>query len=124
MSAQRPGFGQKIGYLLGRSLPASMQDWVIEDLTGPGHLRRYLIRGIVPILPLFLIFAFIPGGIWVKLGMIVLLLIPFVYFQLALGHIYRRHLMVNNGLDPALLETAKVVRADAVRNEYRDRYGK
>lgn len=124
MSTERPGFGQKIGYLLGRPLPESMRDWIRNDLTGPGHARRYFLRGLIPVIPLFVIFLLIPGQLWVRLGMIVLLLIPFVYFQIALSRVYRRHLLVNNGLDPALLDEVKIQRADATQNEYRSRYGR
>ncbi|EGD55223.1 DUF5313 family protein [Gordonia neofelifaecis] len=124
MSAERPGFLQKIGYLLGRPLPASMRDWVLEDLTGPGHIRRYVIRGLIPVIPLFVAFLFIPGPLWVKLGMVVLLLIPFLYFQIALSRVYRRHLLVNNGLDASLLDKVKIQRADSVHDEYRERYGR
>ncbi|MGB3301836.1 DUF5313 family protein [Gordonia sp. (in: high G+C Gram-positive bacteria)] len=124
MSAQRPGFFQKIGYLLGRPLPESMKDWVLADITGPGHVRRYFVRGLVPVIPLFIIFLLIPASIWVQLGMIVLLLIPFVYFQIALSQVYRRHLLVNNGLDASVLDARKAKRADAVRDEYQNRHGR
>lgn len=124
MSTERPGLLQKIGYLLGRRLPESMQPWVLNDLTGPGAFRRYFVRGLIPVIPLFAAFMFIPGSVWVKIGMIVLLLIPFVYFQAALSHVFRRHLMVNNGLDPELLNKHKVRRADAISNDYHQRHGR
>ncbi|WP_161897397.1 DUF5313 family protein [Gordonia spumicola] len=122
MSDDRPGPLQKIGYLLGRPLPASMRDWVLADLTGPGHVRRYLIRGLVPILPLLVAFWFIPGPLWIRGGMMLLILIPFVYFQIALIRVYRRHLLVNNGLDASLVDAVQIRRADAVADEYRQRH--
>lgn len=124
MSTDRPGLLQKVGYLLGRPLPESMRGWVKEDLTGPGHSRRYFVRGLIPVIPLFVIFLLIPGGLYMRLGMIVLLLIPFVYFQVALSSVYRRHLLINNGLDPNLAAKVQIQRADAVRDEYNQRHGR
>ncbi|MBM7366194.1 DUF5313 family protein [Gordonia hydrophobica] len=124
MSTEGPGPLQKVGYLLGRPLPESMREWVKEDLTGPGHVRRYFIRGLIPVIPLFIVFLLIPGTPYMKFGMIVLLLIPFVYFQVALSSVYRRHLLTNNGLDPSLAAKVKVQRADAVRDEYNQRHGR
>ena len=122
MSATRPGPLQKVGYLLGRRLPDSMRDWVLNDLTGPGHMRRYFVRGLIPLLPVLIVFAFIPGPPLIRGGMILLLLIPFIYFQVALVRVYRRHLLVNNGLDPKLVDAVQIRRADEVADEYRQRY--
>lgn len=124
MSTDRPGLLQKVGYLLGRPLPESMREWVKEDLTGPGHARRYFIRGLVPVIPLFIVFLLIPGTMYMRLGMIVLLLIPFLYFQVALSGVYRRHLLVNNGLDPKLANKVQVQRADEARAQYNQRHGR
>ena len=124
MSADRPGLFQKIGYLLGRPLPESMREWVKEDLTGPGHVRRYFIRGIIPVIPLFVVFLLVPGTLYMRVGMIILLLIPFLYFQIALSTVYRRHLLVNNGLDPKLVNKTQIQRADAARNDYNARHGR
>ena len=122
MSDTRPGPLQKIGYLLGRPLPESMRDWVLNDLTGPGHTRRYIIRGLIPIIPLLVAFGFIPGPWWIVGGMMLLILIPFIYFQIALIRVYRRHLLVNNGLDASLVDAVKIQRASEVAADYRSRY--
>ncbi|GAA4641717.1 DUF5313 family protein [Gordonia humi] len=122
MSATRPGPLQKVGYLLGRRLPDEMRDWVLVDLTGPGHTRRYIVRGLVPIVPFLIAFAFIPGPWWIVGGMMLLILIPFVYFQIALIRVYRRHLLVNNGLDGSLVDAVKIERANAAADEYRSKY--
>lgn len=101
-----------------------MRGWVEEDLTGPGHVRRYFVRGLIPVIPLFIVFLLIPGTLFMRLGMVILLLIPFVYFQIALSGVYRRHLLTNNGLDPKLANKVQIQRADAVRNEYNERHGR
>ncbi|MDR2280199.1 MAG: DUF5313 domain-containing protein [Gordonia sp. (in: high G+C Gram-positive bacteria)] len=124
MSAIRPGLLQKIGYLLGRPLPVSMRDWVRNDLTGPGHVRRYIVRGLIPLVPLLVGFWFIPGPLLLRGGMMLLILIPFVYFQIALIRVYRRHLLINNGLDASLVDAVQIQRADAVADDYRQRFGR
>ena len=44
----RPNFPQYCGYLLGKTLPDRYQDWVRNDLVGPGAQARYIIRFTVP----------------------------------------------------------------------------
>ncbi len=76
MSApSRPTFGQYVGYQFGRTLPDSLQDWVRQDLVGPGASARYLIRFTVPVLPILALFLLIPGPIWIPLAMMALLFI-------------------------------------------------
>lgn len=115
----RPGPLQRIGYLLGRPLPDSMRDWVARDITGPGNARRYIVRGFVPFVPIVVGLCFIPAQWWVRGGMILLLAIPLLYFQIALKDVYRRHLLRNNGLDPKLASKVKIVRLSAADEAYR-----
>lgn len=51
MSEQKPNPVQRVRYICGATLPPSMQQWVLRDLTGPGAARRYLVRFLVPIIP-------------------------------------------------------------------------
>ena len=39
----RPNFSQYCGYLLGKTLPDRYQDWVRNDLVGPGAQARYIL---------------------------------------------------------------------------------
>lgn len=74
-SSARPSF-QYVGYLFGRTLPDSLQDWVRNDLVGPGATVRYLVRFTLPIVPFLALFLLIPGPVWVPLAMMALLFIP------------------------------------------------
>ncbi|WP_415045333.1 DUF5313 family protein [Gordonia sp. (in: high G+C Gram-positive bacteria)] len=114
----RPGPLHRLGYLLGRPLPDSMRAWVTRDITGPGNVRRYMLRGFVPFVPIMVGLCFIPAPWWVRIGMTLLLAIPLIYFQIALKDVYRRHLLRNNGLDPALADKVKVVRLSAENAAY------
>lgn len=120
----RPSFPQYCGYLLGKTLPDSMQDWVRNDLVGPGAQRRYIIRFTVPATLVLLLFLLIPGPIWIPLAMMALLLIPLAYFVVALGNIYRRHRLQSHGLDPELMNEKSQKRADRTREEYERRHGR
>lgn len=50
MSAGAPSPVQYVAYCCGRVLPPEFDDWVREDLAGPGARRRTLIRVSVPAL--------------------------------------------------------------------------
>lgn len=121
--ANKPNLFQIVRYLLGRPLPESMRDWVIGDVTGPGSTRRFIIRGVLPFLPILLAFAiFVPGPFVYRIGMIALLLIPLVYFEIALMSIYRRHLLTTNGLDGDLVDVKRRARREITKNEYEANY--
>ncbi|HEY9315264.1 DUF5313 family protein [Williamsia sp.] len=118
----RPNPCQRVKYLLGRPLPGSMRDWVIRDVTGPGCMRRYLIRGVLPFLPIFIAFSFVPGPVIYRLGMIALLLIPLIYFEIALMSVYRRHLLTANGIDGNLIGVKRRARQEATKSDYESKY--
>nr|WP_221195017.1 DUF5313 family protein [Hoyosella altamirensis] len=115
---------QYLGYIVGKSLPAEMREWVRNDLVGPGATRRYLFRGILPLIPLLAAFLLIPGPRWVIAAMILLLLIPYVYFLVALTYVYRRHRLLTHGLDPALLTQREEHRRQRERDDYERRFGR
>jgi hypothetical protein len=54
--------------------------------------------------------------------MIALLLIPLVYFEIALMSIYRRHLLTSNGLDGDLLGVKRRARRAVTKDEYEANY--
>lgn len=119
-----PSFTQYVGYLFGRTLPESKRDWVRNDLVGRGASVRYLLRFTLPIVPLLALFLLMPGPIWLPLGMIAILLIPLVYFAVALMQIYRRHRLLSHGLDPELLGEKAQRRHDRERADYERRFGR
>ncbi|WP_244461571.1 MULTISPECIES: DUF5313 family protein [Rhodococcus] len=56
-----PTAGQRLGYVLGRTLPAEFHRWVIADTTGPGATRRYATRCLIPLIPILTALLLIPG---------------------------------------------------------------
>lgn len=122
--ATTPGIAQRIGYVCGRRLPASMAEWVVDDLTGPGATRRYLTRILVPIIPVLCLFLLVPGPLWMGAAMMALLYIPLIYFTVALMYVFRRHRLIQHGLDPALADRDARRRAEADRLDYERRHGR
>ncbi|WP_406231949.1 DUF5313 family protein [Nocardia sp. NBC_01009] len=119
-----PTLTQRIGYSCGRTLPASMTQWVREDLTGRGATRRYLTRILIPIIPVLMLFLLMPGPIWMGLAMMALLYLPLIYFTVALNNVYRRNRLIKHGLDPELADANAKSRAEAERLAYERRHGR
>ncbi|WP_327143002.1 DUF5313 family protein [Nocardia sp. NBC_01327] len=119
-----PSFLQRIGYICGRTLPPAMSDWVREDLIGPGATRRYLLRMLLPMIPVLCLFLLVPGPLWMRLAMMALLYLPLIYFTVALTYVFRRNKLIKHGFDPALAETAKRARESGDRQAYEQRHGR
>ncbi|MGV9661859.1 DUF5313 family protein [Nocardia niigatensis] len=119
-----PTLVQRIRYIAGGTLPASMSDWVINDLTGPGAARRYLLRILIPIIPPLCLFLLIPGPLWMGWAMMALLYLPLIYFTAALMYVYRRARLAKHGLDPDLADQRERERGAAARRAYEQRHGR
>ncbi|MDH6283768.1 DUF5313 family protein [Prescottella agglutinans] len=117
-----PTARQHLGYLAGRTLPADLHDWVVNDITGPGATRRYAIRCLAPLAPVLAALLLIPGPWLIRISMVLLLFLPFVYFLIGLKNIYLRHRLVSHGLDPHLLDKHKQPRINRERDDYETRY--
>ncbi|WP_306359094.1 DUF5313 family protein [Nocardia sp. CC227C] len=124
MSTGKPNLVQRVRYICGATLPPDMRDWVLADLTGPGAARRYLVRFLIPVLPVFCLFLLVPGPLWIGLSMMALLYLPLVYFTIALMYVYRRHRLLKHGLDPELADIGERRRHAAERAAYEARHGR
>ena len=120
----KPNPFQLVRYCLGRRLPDSMLDWVREDLTGKGATRRMMLRVLVPAVLILAPFLFVPTSWDVRLSMTIPILIPFIYFSHALNKIWRRHMLVKNGIDPKLLEQSLRQKNAHIHAAYEERYGR
>ncbi|WP_067696600.1 DUF5313 family protein [Nocardia jejuensis] len=115
---------QRLGYICGRTLPPAMSEWVRADLIGPGATRRYLLRILIPIIPVLCLFLLIPGPKWMGLAMMALLYLPLIYFTVALTYVFRRNRLIKHGLDPALADSARRAREAGDRAAYEKRHGR
>ncbi|MFD6357815.1 DUF5313 family protein [Nocardia tengchongensis] len=119
-----PTLTQRIRYICGGALPPSMSEWVINDLTGPGAVRRYMLRILIPIIPPLCLFLLIPGPLWMGLAMMALLYLPLIYFTAALMYVFRRARLAKHGLDPTLADARERERGAAEREAYERRHGR
>ncbi|MGV9661744.1 DUF5313 family protein [Nocardia niigatensis] len=119
-----PNLVQRLRYISGGTLPPSMSQWVIDDLTGPGAARRYMLRILIPIIPPLCLFLLIPGPLWMGLAMMALLYLPLIYFTAALMYVFRRARLAKHGLDPALADQSDRDRAAAERAAYERAHGR
>ncbi|MFD3509926.1 DUF5313 family protein [Nocardia sp. NPDC058666] len=125
MSARStPNFPERLGYICGRTLPPSMRDWVLRDLTGPGATRRYLLRILVPLLPVMALFLLVPGPAWMGLSMAALLYLPLIYFTIALTYVFRRNRLLRHDLDPELADAGARAKEQVQRTAYEQRHGR
>ncbi|WP_040772589.1 DUF5313 family protein [Nocardia pneumoniae] len=116
-----PTIGQRIAYDLGRELPEELHEWVIHDLVGHGAMERYLVRFLGPIIPFFALVLLFPGPLPLKIGLIVMMIVPLVVFTVALSYVWRRFRLVQHGLNPELVDHGKIT--DRERELYELRYG-
>ncbi|MBF0662296.1 MULTISPECIES: DUF5313 family protein [unclassified Rhodococcus (in: high G+C Gram-positive bacteria)] len=124
MSSARPNLFQRLGYMVGRTLPPEMREWVRNDILGPGGARRYLLRWNLPIIPPLMLFLLIPGPVWIPFAMMLLLFLPWVYFSAALMPVWQRHRLQQHGIDPELLSEKARNRAAREREDYERRMGR
>lgn len=118
-----PNAWQYVKYSYGGRLPASMGEWVIEDLTGKRATLRVIARMFVPAFLVLLPMWLFPTDLVTHLSMTVPILIPFVYFSHALNKIWRRHMLRVNGLDPGLVDQRSREKHAHVHDAYIARYG-
>jgi len=122
-NGSRPNVLQYVAYCYGLILPASMQDWVRNDLAGKGARRRTIVRVTIPALVIVAPLWLIPTTPYMHLAMTALLLVPFLYFAYALDKIWRAHRLRQHGLDGDLVEELARQRDAHIHQEYRKRYG-
>lgn len=119
----KPGPLQYIGYCYGKRLPDSMRDWVANDLAGPGATVRMMARVAIPAILVLAPIWFIPMSLYLHVSMTVPIFIPFVYFSHALNKIWRRHMLVKHGLNPALIDELSRKKNAHIHQAYAERYG-
>lgn len=122
-SSAHPNLPQYIAYCYGRQLPASMREWVAEDLAGQGAVRRHMIRSAIPPFLVLAPFWLLPASLYVHMEMTVPIYVWAVAFALALNKVWRRHRLAQHGLDPNLVDVLRTRKDAALHEAYARRYG-
>ena len=120
---RRPTALQYLAYCYGAVLPASMHDWVRNDLTGKGAARRTMIRAAIPAFLVLAPFWLIPTTLYVHASMTLPIFLPFILFTHALNKVWRRHMLQVHGLDPELADERARQRDAHIHRSYAERYG-
>ncbi|WP_136246168.1 DUF5313 domain-containing protein [Mycobacterium intracellulare] len=120
---RRPSARQYIAYCYGRVLPASMRDWVRNDLAGKGATGRTMIRAIIPAFLVLAPFWLIPTTLYVHASMTLPIFLPFILFAHALNKVWRRHRLAQHGLDPDVVDEYARKRDAHIHRAYIERYG-
>ncbi|MFW0788518.1 DUF5313 domain-containing protein [Gordonia sp. CPCC 205333] len=120
----RPNFWQYVTYCYGRTLPASMHDWVRNDLAGPGAARRTVIRVTIPVLIILAPLLLFPADALVRASMTLPILLPFIYFAVVLNKFYRKSRLKKHGLDTELVHEIELAKTADARAEYEARHGR
>ena len=89
-----------------------------------GAATRMVIRVSVPCLLLLAPTLLIPMSLYLRASMTLPILIPFLYFSVALNRVWRRHRLTDTSLDPALADERLRAREAEQRNAYEQRYGR
>ncbi|WP_067667171.1 DUF5313 family protein [Nocardia miyunensis] len=124
MSDRTPNPLQRLRYICGATLPESMSEWVLNDLTGPGAARRYLLRLMIPLAVVLSLFLLVPGPLWMGGAMMALIFLPLMFFAIALTYVYRRYRLAKHGLDPTLADATARTRAAREREAYERSHGR
>ncbi|MDG3016228.1 DUF5313 domain-containing protein [Speluncibacter jeojiensis] len=124
VSLRRPSPLQYLAYCYGRTLPPSMNDWVRNDLAGPGAGRRTVVRVTIPVIVLLAPLLLFPTTPLVLASMTLPIVIPFVYFAIALNKIYRAARLKRHGLDPEAVDELARRRDERMHREYAARFGR
>ncbi|MEH3154173.1 MAG: DUF5313 family protein [Gordonia paraffinivorans] len=122
MNGPRPPWWRIVSYSYGARLDARFSPWVTHDLSGRGAGARMVARWAVPCLILLAPFLFVPAD-WIVKGMMTIpILLPYVYFSIALNRVYRRHRLAQHGLDPALVDARERERNRPSEDAYLSKY--
>ncbi|BBX14477.1 DUF5313 domain-containing protein [Mycolicibacter sinensis] len=120
---RRPNPIQYLRYCIGRPLPPSMQDWVRNDLAGPGATTRIIMRAVVPTTLILIPFWFLPTDFMTHVSMTFPIWFMAILFSHALNKVWRKHMLRMHGLDPDLADAQKRQRDAHLHRAYIERYG-
>jgi hypothetical protein len=95
-----PGLGRQALFAYGAKMPARNRDWVRHELTDAGWRGRLLIRHLIAVLPICVVLALLPGGVWIRVAVPALFLICSVGIVAMYADDIRVSRLRRNGIEP------------------------
>ena len=123
MVADRPTFWQRITYAYGRRLPDHLREWVRQDLTDDGAVRRHMIRYAIP--PIFVLAPLwlLPASVYVHSEMTLPIYFWALVMAFVLNKVWRRYRLSQHGLDPNLIDEVLRQKQSQMHDRYVERFG-
>nr|WP_223204865.1 DUF5313 domain-containing protein [Gordonia jinghuaiqii] len=118
----KPNPWEYFKYAYWARLPQSMLAWVANDLAGPGASVRMVTRWALPCIIVLIPMLFVPADWGVRITMTMPILIAYLFFSIALNRVYRRHRLVQHGLDPELINKLEREKNSDLYDEYHRKY--
>ncbi|WP_018501459.1 DUF5313 family protein [Parafrankia discariae] len=97
---ETPPLAGRLHYLIGGTLPPRYNDWVSNDLTGPGWRIRQALRPFLLMVPFAIVFALLPGQLSVRLTLVVFLLLSGIGLGFATSGFFRNRRLEQHGFPP------------------------
>lgn len=119
---KKPSVWQYLRYCMGAVLPPDLHPWVKNDLISKGAAKRFIIRVTTPVVIVLAPVFLLPTDIITKLSMTIPLLLPFVYFAVALNPVYRRYRLNKHGMDGDLVDQRRREKEAPDMDAYYARY--
>lgn len=95
-----PGVAGKLAYTLGFRLPERNLEWVRHDLTDADWRWRIALRHMLVLLPISLLFALLPGQVWIRVGAPLFVWLSGMFIVVAYADPIRERRMRQHGLEP------------------------
>ena len=70
-----PGLGRQVLFALGARLPDRNREWVRHELTDAGWRGRLIGRHLILVVPVCVVFALLPGPLWIRIMVVAFFLI-------------------------------------------------
>jgi hypothetical protein len=123
MVADSPTFWQRITYSYGRRLPDHLREWVRQDLTDDGAVRRHMIRYAIP--PIFVLAPLwlLPASVYVHSEMTLPIYFWALVMAFVLNKVWRRYRLSQHGLDPNLIDEVLRQKQSQMHDRYVERFG-
>ena len=63
-----PGPGRQVLFAVGARLPDRNREWVRHELTDAGWRGRLILRHLIVAVPICVVFALLPGALWIRIA--------------------------------------------------------